>query len=153
VTFRTRTFISHNPMILSSIPKNNLSRLVAVLWDVILISDHQSLAPLQSRMVNFSTRKGCRWEAVKEIQREVGSRRHDVQVHPPLLSITSPNPTSNLLHIFTSSSFSQVSGTHNSSLSVISLGNMNVGKRVRKYVLFERELCWPPEMDSRKFCH
>jgi hypothetical protein len=84
---------------------------------------------------------------------EVGRRRSNVQVHPPLLSITSPNPLSNLLHIFTSSSFSQVSGTHNSSFSVISSGKVNVGKRVRKWVLVERELCWPPEMDSRKFCH
>jgi hypothetical protein len=153
VTFRTRTFISHNPIILSSIPKNNLSRSVAVLWDVILISDHQLLSRLLFRMLRILDEKCSRWEAVKKIQREVGRRRNNLQVHPPLLSITSPSPLSNLLHIFPSSSFSQVSGTQSSSLSVISSGKMNVGKRVRKWVLVERELCWPPEMDSRKFCH
>ena len=146
-------FISHSPIVLSSIPKNNLSRSVAVLWDVILISTHQlPSCPAQARVLKVFNDDEIDAQKWRKMRGKYG-RSDDVQVDPSLLSITSPNPLSNLLHISPSSSFSQIPCTQSTSLSVISSGKENVGKRSRKWVLVERELCWPPEIDSRKFCH
>ena len=78
-------------------------------------------------------------------------RQGSSQVHPSLSSKQCSNPSPTLLTILSSSSFSHVSGTHSSSSSVISDGKVNVGKRVAKWYLVERELCWPPESDSLNF--
>jgi hypothetical protein len=71
LTFRTRTFISHNPMILSPIPKNNLSRSVAVLWDVMLISDHQ----LPSSLLRYRAGESFKDGEMSSTDGEPGTRR------------------------------------------------------------------------------